>query len=225
MSTPTIFFREKNLLATGERWIWLYEIEVPTDPVTRYRFVRDPEQVTFRKNIYYPFPISHNAVSEDIEGNLPTVGLTVSNVSREVISTLESYSGLVGQPARIILTHELALTSGSSIAEHDFKILSTHVDVSSVSAQLGDVSLYETTIPGTRMIKHYCRHQYRGGACGYSVDISDDDYLASCDKTFDGPNGCEAHGTSETDAGVPVIHPERFGGFPGIPTPTTGGAF
>lgn len=225
MTLPAIFFQEKNLLATGERWIWLYELEVPTDPATRYRFVRDPQQVTFRGNIYYPFPIAHSTVKEDAEGNLPVMTVTVSSVSREIISTLESYRGLVGQPFRIILTHELALVAGTALAQHDFKILGTTASATAVSAKLGDVSLYDVSIPGTRMLKHYCRHQYRGGACGYSVDEADANYLSSCDKTLDGPNGCTFHGASETSASVPVIHPERFGGFPGIPTPTTGGAF
>lgn len=224
MTIPLVFFNEKNLLATGDRWIWLYEIEVPTSPETRYRFVRDMEQVTFRGNIYYPFPVSHSPIKEDIEGSLPTISLTVSNISREVMSTLENYSGLIGQPVRIILTHELALSTGAAVAEHDFKILGTTATDQAVSAKLGDISLYEVTVPATRMLKHYCRHQYRGSGCGYAVDPADANYIATCDKTLDGPNGCSVHGTSESDAGVAVVHPDRFGGFPGIPTPTTGGA-
>jgi lambda family phage minor tail protein L len=218
------FMVEKNLLATGAQWVWLYEIEVPTDPPTRYRFVRTPEAVTFRGNVYSPFPIVHSVMRETDAGDLPSITMTVSNVSQEIIGTLESYSGLIDQRVRIILTNMEALSTGNAILEHDFKILTMTVTAEAAAAQLGDISLYETFFPGQRLMRHYCRHQYRSAACGYSVDSADADYLSGCDKSLDGANGCEVHGASETAAGVTVIHPDRFGGFPGIPTPTTGGS-
>jgi len=216
---------EKNLLATGNQWIWLYEIEVPTDPATRYRFIRSPQQITFRGNIYYPFPIMHDVMKESDSGNLPSLTLTVSNVSREIIATLESHNGLIGQPVRIILTNLAGYAQGQRMLEEDFRIMAMTAGEKACTAQLGDISLYETFFPAQRMMRHYCRHQYRSAACGYNVDVGDGAYLATCDKSLDGPNGCEVHGASETSAGMdPAVHPDRFGGFPGIPTPTTEGS-
>jgi|10_taG_2_1085330.scaffolds.fasta_scaffold02268_3 lambda family phage minor tail protein L len=221
-NVPTIAFIEKNLLATKQRWVWLYEIEVPTTPATRYRFVRDSSQVTFRGNIYYPFPISHSETRQDDKGNLPRVNMTVSNVSREVVDNLNSYGGLVGQPVRIILTHELAIATNSSIIEHDFKIVTTNINEDAVTASLGDLNLYDAKLPQQKMMRFYCRHQYQDGGCGYHVDNSDTaNYLDSCDKSLNGANGCRVHGESEAAAGITILHPERFGGFPGIPEPTT----
>ena len=218
---PTIASIEKNLLATKQRWIWLYEIEVPTTPPKRYRFVRDSAQVTFRGNIYYPFPIAHNETKQDDKGNLPRVTLSVSNVSREIVDNLNSYGGMVGQPVRIILTHELALATNSTVIEHDFKIVNSSINEDSVTATLGDINLYEAKLPQQKMMRFYCRHQYQDGGCGYNVATGDANYLASCDKSLNGANGCRVHGESEAAAGVQVLHPERFGGFPGIPEPTT----
>lgn len=215
---------EKNLLATGSQWVWLYEVEVPTDPPTRYRFVRTPEEVTFRGNIYYPFPITHTAMRQSESGDLPRLTLTVSNVSREVISTLEAHGGLIGQPARIILTNMDVLGTEKAVIEQDFRIMTTSVTAEAVGAELSDISMYETFFPGQRMMRHFCRHQYRAAACGYTVPEADANFLSGCDKSLDGANGCTVHGTSETDAGVEVVHPDRFGGFPGIPTPTTEGS-
>jgi len=214
---------EKNLLATGAQWVWLYEIEVPTTPPTRYRFVRTQEQISFRGNIYYPFPIVHSVVRQSESGDLPEVTLTASNVSREIIATLESYRGLIGQPVRILLANMEALEF-APIIEHDFRIMSMTATEEACSARLGDLPLYQTFFPAQRMMRFFCRHQYRGGACGYSVDTSDAEFLATCDKSLDGANGCEVHGASEAAAGVTVEHPDRFGGFPGIPTPTTEGS-
>lgn len=215
---------EKNLLATGNEWVWLYEIEVPTDPPTRYRFVGTPQQVNFRGNTYYPFPITHTVMKSTDSGSLPSITLTASNVSREIIATLESYQGLIGQPARIILANMGSLSSGQGAVEHDFRVMTMTATEEACAASLGDISLYETFFPGQRMMRHFCRHQYRGSACGYSVASGDANYLATCDKSLDGANGCEVHGDSETLAGTAVIHPDRFGGFPGIPTPTTEGS-
>tara|TARA_Y100000310_G_scaffold336739_1_gene422112 strand:- start:20565 stop:21254 length:690 start_codon:yes stop_codon:yes gene_type:complete len=218
------FMAEKNLLATGNQWIWLYEIEVPTEPITRYRFVRTQEQVTFRSNVYYPFPITHTVMRDTESGDLPSITLTVSNVSREVLGTLESYQGLIGQPVRILLTNMGALLTDNAIIEHDFRILTMTATEEACAAQLGDISMYESYFPRQRMMRQFCRHQYRTAPCGYAVDEADANYLATCDKSLDGANGCTIHGDSETAAGVAVVHPNRFGGFPGIPTPTTQGS-
>ena len=215
---------EKNLLATGGQWLWLYEIEVPTDPPTRYRFVRTQEQVTFRGNIYYPFPITHTVMRQTDSGDVPTITMTASNVSREIIATLESHQGLIGQPARIILANMDSLSTGQGAIEQDFRIMTMTAKEEACAATLGDFSLYEQFFPAQRLMRHFCRHQYRSAGCGYAVPSSDANYLATCDKSYDGANGCTVHGTSETAAGVAVVHPERFGGFPGIPTPTTQGS-
>ena len=222
-NVPSIALVEKNLLATGERFIWLYEVEVPTSPPTRYRFIRDNQSVTFRGNVYSPFPITHDETRSDNRGNLPTVSLTASNVSRELMSNMNTYGGLVGQPVRIIIVHALTIPTGKSVWEHDYKIVTSTANDKAVTATLGDLSLYDAKIPAQRMMRFYCRHQYMDAYCGYAVDSSDANFLASCDKSLDGANGCKAHGVSEVAAGLPSLHPERFGGFPGIPEPTTGG--
>jgi len=207
----------KNALATGSRLVWLYEIEVPTSTPTRYRFCAQMEPVTFRENEYSPFPITHETMKEGADGDLPTLALTVSNVSREIGGTLESYNGLIGQRVKIMLVlmtenpHMAPQSPSSAILEWDFKITSMSANAEGASAQLGDISLYEVHVPASRMSKRYCRFQYKDAGCGYFGE------RPTCDKTLSGPNGCTAHGFDSTD------HPDRFGGFPGIPTKKTGG--
>jgi lambda family phage minor tail protein L len=220
---PVSILQEKNQLATNERFIWLYEITVPTDPITVYRLARETEAIEFKGYTFSPFPISHDTVERDRTGDLPSTSLVVSNMSREVISTLELYDGLVGQTVRIYLTHSLLLASSQWIGEEDFEVLSSSATADSVQLSLGSTNLFDSKIPKQRMMRFHCRHRYQSPECGYSLVSTDPNYLASCDKSLSGPNGCEAHGASYTDAGLTPIHPDRFGGFPGIPTPTTGG--
>ena len=206
----------KNALATGSRFVWLYEIEVPTATPTRYRFCAQTEPVTFRNNDYSPFPITHNVMKEGATGDLPNLTMTVSNISREIAGTLESYNGLIGQAVKIMLV--LAVNSydtapqfpEQAVLEWDFKITSMSIDAQAASATLGDISLYEVNVPKNRISKRYCRFKYRDADCGYTGELS------NCDKSLEGPMGCKAHGADSDD------HPERFGGFPGAPTKKTG---
>lgn len=220
---PTAVLADKNQLATLERFIWLYEITVPTDPITVYRLTRQPEAIEFEGNTFSPFPISHSTTERDAAGDLPSTGLVVSNMSREVIATLENHDGLIGSTVRIILTHSLVTGASLLVGEEEFEILTSSATVDAVNFTLGSTNIFDSKIPKQRMARFHCRHIYQSAECGYSLDNSDPNYLSSCDKTLSGLNGCEKHGQSYTDAGLTPIHPDRYGGFPGIPTPTTGG--
>ena len=209
----------KNALATGSRLVWLYQIDVPTSDADgrAYRFARSTERGRVRSKNYVPFPFTHESMMEGATGDLPTLSMSVSNVSREIIGTLENYNGLIGQRVKIMLVlmtenqETSAQEHADAILEWEFKITSMTASAAGATAQLGDISLYEVFMPASRISKRYCRFKYKGAGCGYLG------LLDSCDKTLDGPNGCEAHG------GDSAFHPERFGGFPGVPLAKTGG--
>ena len=220
---PLSILQEKNQLATGERFIWLYEVWVPTSPPTAYRFTRQVEAVEFEGFEFSPFPISHDTIVRDQAGDLPTTSVTVSNMSREVISALELYEGLVGEKVRIILTHSLLGGVTQMVAEEDFEVMSSSANAQAVTLTLGSSNLFDSFVPKARMARFHCRHQYQSAECGYSLDPANANYLSGCDKTLNGLNGCNAHGASYTAASLEPLHPDRFGGYPGIPVPTTGG--
>ena len=98
----------------------------------------------------------------------------------------------------------------AAVLEWDFKITAMVTTAQGASAQLGDISLYDVFVPASRIGKRYCRFKYKDDACAYTGA------LPTCDKSLDGPNGCIAHGDDGN-------HPERFGGFPGVPVKSTGG--
>ena len=214
---PATTVSTKNALSLDAPFIWLYEIEVPTTPPTRYRLTSHAESVDFGIDsagaalTYSPFPITHSGSEESAEGDLPTVNLSISNVSRELSSIIETHDGMVGQPVTIMLTHLADLGSGSPMAKDEFTIETLELSESVIAVRLGRYDLYAVQFPNQRALRYFCRWKYKGSECGYLGA------LATCDKTLSGSNGCEAHGTDETAAGLPVIHPNRYGGFPGIP--------
>lgn len=220
---PPTLLQEKNQLATTGQFIWLYDIEVPTTPPTTYRLTRQLASVEFEGYTYVPFPISHGEIIRDQDGDLPLVTVTASNMSREIISTLEAHDGLIGQKVRIILSHSLLSGESQMIGDEIFEVLSSTATADAVALSLGSSNLFDSTIPKARMARFHCRHQYRSPECGYALPTASGNFLSSCDKTLDGLNGCNVHGASYTAEGLSPIHPDRFGGFPGIPTPQTGG--
>lgn len=216
-------FEAAHRLDSIAPFVWLYEVEVPTVPQTRYRLAgRYPQQVTFRGNIYYPFPVTHSVQTETTEADLNETSLTIGNVGRQVITNLELYDGFVGQPARIMLVNSLDLASGTAAIEQDFTIRDVSFDEEVVTFKLAVYNLYRTIFPSRRLMRGFCRFQYRGMACGYAVPTGSGG-LATCDKTYDGANGCIVHGANEVAQGFTQLHPQRFGGFQGIPRPVLGG--
>ena len=212
--TPTAT-ANKNALTSAEPWYWLYEIEVPTDPATRYRWVNSPDndfgengQIEFGVDgsgnplVYSPFPVTHGESKEDANADLDDVTLTIGNPSREVVAKLDAHD-MVGQPVRILLVNRADLLSGIATRIDEYEILGgITVTARAITARIGRYSLLRRSFPGELAMRDHCGFLYRGDRCGYTGAIT------TCDKTLSGSNGCEAH-SNET----------RFGGHPSMPLP------
>jgi phage-related protein len=202
-------------------WIWLYEVEVPTTPPTRYRLTNYDQTITFGQSSdgvpleYTPFPCVQTDVEQNAEGDLPQIQLQISNESLFIKSVLEDYDGLVGQPVVIKLVHTLELSNPNSALRFDGEIQACRASVDRVTWVIGSRSLTQAVIPGQRYIRGHCRFRYGDERCGYDLNNTT---LAtahpSCPKTLD---ACELRGDAEVAAGLERQHPARFGGWPGIP--------
>lgn len=221
---------QANKLSQREPWLLMFEVEVPTAPPTRYRFVKNTESVEFGQSSagvpipYYPFDFDVEPIKEDNQGSGADVRVTFQNVTREAQASLEAYDDLVGQPCRVLLVHRSLLNSGVAAFDWKGKVLQTDSGESTVVVTAGVFSLYRRQFPPHRALRGRCRHVYAGPLCQYGVPSGDPNYLATCDFTYDGTNGCTVHGDSESAAGVEVKHPKLFGGFRGIPRRTGLGA-
>ena len=76
-------------LIQADPFVWLYAIDVPSSPLSKYRLTAYPEAVYFERDSFgaaiqfYPGSIMHEDVPSDTEGSIPRVSLRVQNLTRE----------------------------------------------------------------------------------------------------------------------------------------------
>lgn len=202
--------------------VFLYAIDLPTDPPTKLRVTPYPETLYLgRDNTgaavpYYPFAIGHDESTGDVEGSLPTITLKAQNLTREMVALLEAYGGLAGQKVRIVLARLSDLPDGTPQREEIYKVLSASATETTAELRLGQNELERQLMPGRRITRLHCAHVYGGPGCGY--DTTRAGALQTCSKLEDGPNGCIEHGLDEAAASLPNNHPEpRMLRFRGVP--------
>ena len=202
----------KNLIASDNAWIMLFEIAV--SDVEVLRLTNNEEAVTFNSLVYSPFPIMMETMEESGQGDLPYINVTVSNVEQVLNEYLERQNGLLDQAVTMKLINEANLADDAASITINLVIRETTVTETAVTFRLSHHPFFEIDMPHQRYYRGRCRWAFKSTQCGWSQLTTDSD---TCDKTLDGSNGCQAHGDITTADGGTANHPARFGGFPGIP--------
>ena len=198
-------------------WIWLYRIELEaTTLATAVAYLTSHSEPVVHTSYgegsktWHPFPVTHEPIEEDSEGNLPQSALTFSNVSREFTRYLQVTDGLVGLPVRIHLVHEATLGTSDEL-RWDFEVRGAEANNQTATLRLELASFYEITMPQDVFARSRCRWRFKSGECGYSGS------LTICNKILVHVDGCTGRGDDMVNNGRPRSHPGRFGGFPSIP--------
>lgn len=223
MTTPlsNLTTERSRQLAEQYPWVWLYEVEVPTSPPTRYRLTNYDREIAFGASsagaalIYTPFPLVQSPVTKTVDGDLPQIQLQVGNESLYLRSILESHDGLIGQAVVIKLVHLLELDNPENALRFDGQIVACKAGVDRVTWNISALSLTQAVLPGQRYIRGHCRFRYGDERCGYDLtNPSLSVPFPTCPKTL---AACEERGDLEFSVLGYTKHPARFGGWPGIP--------
>jgi phage-related protein len=216
-----------NQLADELPWIWLYEFQLPTDPLTRYRLTNYTEAVYHGTSSsgtpleYSPAPIVHSALRQSSSGDLPSFTVSVGYAGLEVQAQLVEHGGMVGQPAVVRLVNLESLGDPTSSVRWDATIRKAKVDQTKVSFELGRFDLQGARVPARRYISASCSHVWLSTECGYvEVPGATNTVGGGYDRTVQCPRtleACQARGEDEEARGVTVLHPLRWGGHRGIP--------
>jgi phage-related protein len=205
-------------------WIWLYEIQTPEDPPRRYRLTNNTKDIQFGQDsagtplVYSAFPISHAEITQESKGSLPRFTVSIGNATAEISRAIDDWRGLVGQRAVIRLVNVEALDIQAAQIRFDAQVLRATSAREVVEFELGPFNISEAKFPRWRFTSVSCRLRFGEPRCGYIVPGSPGNTVGTgfdfCPKTL---TGCEERGADEEARNAVVLHPEKFGGFLGIP--------
>lgn len=203
--------QEKREIDTDSPWLELYELEINAAG-DRFQFVGFHDEVTFDGRVYTPFPVKRGPLRLDGDGRLAVMDVGVSNITQEVETQMDVNAGFNDRKATLRIVHLEHLADPTAQAAFAFWVLGSSVDDRThvASFRLGINAALNQPAPSRRYLRTRCPLPYKGKVCLYAGA------LATCDKTLLGANGCVVHGDDEVAAGKPRLHPQLFGGFPGI---------
>jgi lambda family phage minor tail protein L len=177
--------------------IFLYTIEL-YDGVNSLHLAEYDADVVFNSVTYTRFPIKHDFISENTQGEISSIKVTVANVSRLIQAYLENYDWR-GLKVTIRMVWANQLTDPDAYIDHIFYIDSYSADQNAVEFTLSEkYNVLGLQLPSRVYSRNYCCWKFKSTECGYVGGQN------VCNKTF---QKCREWANQE-----------RFGGFPSIPS-------
>ncbi len=194
---PSALIIEKNKLNTASPWLILLEITLQSGAANEtFYFVRNTENVTYNGQAYTAFPFEIEPSRLTSKGDIPTVTLRVSNITRILQAYLESYNGGVGSTVKVTVVHAANLAESFAELEMEFEVIACSTDAEWVVFTLGSPNPLRQRCPLERYIASHCNWKFKGDECGYSGAET------VCNRTYE---QCVERGQTA-----------RFGGFLGL---------
>ena len=177
--------------------IFLYMLK-EYDGVDDLNFAGFDEDVTYNGTVYTRFPIKHEFVAENNQGQIDQVKITLANVSRLIEFYLEQYD-FRGKKVIIRTVWADQLSDPDAYIDDVFYIDNYTADQSNVEFTLtGKFDVLGIDLPARRYARNYCVWKFKSAECGYAgAELT-------CDKTQQRCKQLENY--------------QRFGGFPSVPT-------
>lgn len=188
---------------------WLLEAAIDQTPTATVlvRLATALQPITYQSKTYEPYPFSVGPWSDDSSGRRDTIEITLSNQSLEAGRWVAEGRGFRDMPFTLLLIQKELLTEDPVIELRGY-IDAPLVTEAAVSLPVRQSRANDRSWPWMRFVPS-CHAVYQDPAtCGY------DGSLPTCAKTL---TACVEHGDDEAANDRPVIHPQRFHGFPGIP--------
>lgn len=212
MTLSATAYLEKNKLSTDQAWLVLLKITMPDTTVLRV--VANSENVTWPVTAgheYLAFPFELDEIGDVSKGEVPNVGLKVSNTLRYLEPYLEAQDGLVDSSVTIRIVNATNVTTPSLGAgvnnsspevELVYNIIATSADNMWVTFTLGAINPWNKRFPRNRIWRNTCRYKEFGGTlCKYDLEAIGAE--TSCDRTLDTCRDTMANSIN-------------FGGAPGV---------
>jgi lambda family phage minor tail protein L len=189
------FNQEKN--AQENAPVYLYSIFDYNGLGENLYFASYDEDVVFNGITYRAFPIGHETISENTNGEIDGVRVKISNVSRLIQYYLET-NDFRGKAVSITTVWGNRLSDAESCIVDEYTIESyTATELDVVFFLTSKLDVLDVSLPGRMYSRNYCGWKFKSSECGYVGSET------SCNKTF---QRCKE-----------LLNQQRFGGFPGVP--------
>lgn len=194
LNLPPALIAQKNLLSSDDPVLALLQIEMDIlgSPL---RLVANEVDITWDGQTWIAFPFEIDNIGEPAKGELPSVNLRVSNVSRAIQGYVELADGGVDADVKLLVINGGDLAFTTPYIELDFRVAGTSVDANWVNFNLTSVDAWMRTFPKNKIVKNHCNYKFKGLHCGYAGVETE------CNRTL---TRCRELNNSN-----------RFGGFPG----------
>lgn len=175
-SANSDFKEEKNALSNKP--IYLYTIYDYDGIANNLYFAEYPSEILFDGITYSPFPITFDSIPENNKGQIDSVTVQVSNISRLIQSYLEAYN-IKGKQVSIKLVWADQLDDIDNYIEDIYYIDSYSADQKNVTFVLtSKFDVLNIDLPFRRVNRNHCSWVFKGTECGYAGGES------TCNKTF-----------------------------------------
>jgi len=195
---------EKNKLVGEGAWLVLLKIEIPN--VATLHLVRNTDPITWRGIEWTPFPFELDDSSEDSKGELPSLTIRVSNVTRSIQYYLEQGQGGIGSTVTLYVVHSKHLDQWDPEVEEVFEVIDSGTNSQWATFSLGAGYPTMARRPERRIMKNSCPFKYGGVECGVTAAVMN--VYPTCNGTL---SDCRQRGPRNPDGSL------RFGGEPTIP--------
>ena len=153
---------DKYKLNSTIPWLILLEVTIPSTPATTLYLVRNTENITYNLQTYAAFPFELDVSKQVSKGDIPTIEVRVSNVTRTIQAYLEDYDGLVDESVTIrVVAKPVGEPDYLEAESWTYDILGTHSDAEYVYFTLGAPNPLSKRFPLYRYIAFNCRWRFR----------------------------------------------------------------
>jgi lambda family phage minor tail protein L len=198
IDAPDNFIKQLN--KETNKPIFLYTVFDYDDASHDLPLAEYDSDVDFDGVTYQTFPIVHDKIGENAQGEIDTISVKVSNVSRLIQNYLETYNWRGKRVMiRLVWADRLAYTDEKMDFFYYIDNYSANQDFAEFTL-LPKIDVLTVMLPGRTYSRNYCQWVFKGTECGYPVEGEE----TSCNKT---KQRCQEIGNYL-----------RFGGFPSIPS-------
>ena len=194
-------------------WCWQIDLATVGDKIYTARLVNHDQVVQLAPGLEFdPFPIAHSQIEQNSDGDLPEIGLTIDNRTRFLSRFLHQAEGFVDNEVVVYLL-SAANPSEAEALSFRWRVVGAELNADAISLRLeAGTNFFDRLLPQGRFSAYRCPFLFGGPECGYPINQAA--AYTDCGKSLE---DCILRGEDEALRRIPVLHPQRFGGFRGIP--------